>query len=165
MDHRTPTQHQNLQPPHTRPFTTPESIPGLPVTTIHHTPPLSPIPSCTGPPAGHTKNLSQPPWAPPPIQSKQTVGNGQTGKPDKYIFGRGGPHHPISEPGQNNATSKTPRTMARITRKPHHNHLHRWLQTRQWVNWMWMGNLPLRRPTLIPTGRAQLSPRQPGQGV
>jgi len=106
MDHRTPTQHQNLQPPHTRPITTPESIPGLPVTTIHHTPPLPPIPSCTGPPAGHTKHLSQPPGAPPPIQSKQTLGNGQTGKLDKYIFGRGGPHHPISEPGQNNPTSK-----------------------------------------------------------
>jgi len=165
MDHRSPTQYQNLQPPHTRPITTPGSIPGLPVTMIHHTPPLPSIPSCTRPPAGRTKHLPQPPGAPPPIQSKQTPGNRQTGKPDKYILGGKGPHHPISEPGQNNPNSETPETMARITRKPPHNHLHRWLQTRQWVNWMWMGNLSLWRPTLMLTERGQLSPRQPGQGV
>jgi len=165
MDHRSPTQHQNLKPPQTRPITTPGSISGLPVTTIRHTPPLPPFPSCTGPCAGRTKHLPQPRGAPPPIQSKQILGNRQTGKPEKYILGRRGPHHPISEPRPNNLTSITPQTMARITRKPHHNHLHGWLQTRQWVNWMWMGNLQLQRPTLIPTGRGQLSPRQPGRGV
>jgi len=99
---------------------------------------------CTGPLAGRTKHLPRPPGALLPIQSKQTPGNGQTGKLDKYIHGGKGPHHPISEPGQNNPTLETPRTIARITRKPPHNHLHGWLQTRQWVNWMWLGNLSLR---------------------
>jgi len=124
MDHRAPTQHQNIQPHHTHPSPTPGNIPGLPVAMICNTPPLTPFPPCTGPPTGSTKHAPQPPRTPPPIQPEQTPGNGQTRRPNKHLNSGGGSYYPFPKSRENNLTPTSTRTMARKTKKPHHHHLH-----------------------------------------